>query len=114
MAERLIDTDVLVDHLRGAQRLEPDGDDYYSVVTRAELFAGRGGDEEGLRRMLGPLGELPVDRAVAELGGRVRREAGLALGDALIAATALTHGLALLTRNRRHFERVAQLELSRP
>lgn len=114
MADRLIDTDVLIDHLRGAQRLAPDRRDFYSVVTRAELFAGRRADEEGLRRMLGSLGELPVDRAVAELGGRVRREAGLALPDALIAATALTHGLALLTRNRHHFERVARLKFSPP
>jgi len=47
----------------------------------------------------------------AERGGESRREHRLALPDALIAATALEHGLALLTRNVRHFEPVAGLRL---
>jgi len=64
--------------------------------------------------LLGGFGELPVERLVAELGGRVRRDSGLGLGDALIAATAIKHGLALLTRNTRHFPRVANLDLASP
>jgi len=62
--------------------------------------------------LLGGFGELPVERLVAELGGRVRRDSGLGLGDALIAA--IKHGLALLTRNTRHFARVANLDLASP
>jgi predicted nucleic acid-binding protein len=111
MAELLIDTDVIIDHLRSGQGPIPPAGTCYSGITRAELFAGRHADEAGLRRLLAPLGELPLDRAVAELGGRVRRESGLALPDALIAATAISHGLALVTRNRRHFERVPRLRL---
>src|SRR5215211_7891462 len=72
----------------------------------AELFAGRATDEEIVRRLLGPFRELPVDRGVAELGGRVRRESGVGLADALIAATALQHRLSVLTRNTRDFARV--------
>jgi predicted nucleic acid-binding protein len=34
--------------------------------------------------------------------------------DALIAATALQHELPLMTRNRRHFDRVPGLELQAP
>ena len=113
MAELLVDTDILIDHLRTGSGFEP-GDDpvWYSVVTRAELYAGRESDEEVVERLLEALPELPIDRAVAELAGRVRRETGLALPDALIAATALRHGLALLTRNTRRFARVANLELA--
>jgi len=107
-----VDTDVLIDHLRGAARLRDEGRRMaVSAVTRCELFAGR--DEElGLRRLLAPMQDLPVDAAIAELAGRTRRRTGLATPDALIAATALRHGLALLTRNRRHFERVAGLRLA--
>jgi predicted nucleic acid-binding protein len=111
MADLLLDTDVFVDHLRGARRLEPPERGAYSVLTRAELFAGRSADERTLRRMLARLEELPVDRGVAELGGRIRRHAGIALPDALIAATAVRSGRTLFTRDVRHFERVPGLRL---
>ena len=114
MAEVLVDTDVLVDHLRTGEGLLDGwgGDAAYSVITRAELFAGRGADEAGVQLLLGPMRELPVDGTVAESAGRIRREAGIALADALVAATAVTHGLPLLTRNRRHLEKVSRLRLA--
>lgn len=112
MAELLVDTDVLVDHLRTGRGFEPTGNRVsYSVVTRAELFAGRNTDELVVQRLLAAFRELEVDRGIAELGGRLRRETGVGLADALIAATALLHGLSVLTRNTRHFERVPRLRL---
>jgi predicted nucleic acid-binding protein len=113
-ADLLVDTDVLVDHLRGARRLQADGRALaISVVSRCELFAGRD-DADGLRRFLAPLIELPVDPTIAELAGMARRETGIAVPDALIAATALTHGVPLATRNRRHFDGVAGLRVVAP
>ena len=115
MADLLVDTDVLVDHLRKGKGFNPGGHSVsYSVITRAELFAGRGSDEEIVQRLLSAFRELPVDCDVAELGGRLRRENGVGLADALIAATALQHRLSLLTRNTRHFERVPRLRLQSP
>ena len=115
MADLLVDTDVFVDHLRAATGVgDPSDTIAVSAITRAELFAGSRVDEDGLRVLLGPLRELSVDSVVAERGGRVRRETALALPDALIAATALKHDLILLTRNRRHFERVDGLRLRSP
>lgn len=109
MADVLVDTDVFVDHLRGAVELKPGTHRlHYSVVTRAELFAGTAGTEL-ISTLLGPLRELGVGRAVAERAGRIRRETGVLLPDALIAATALEHGLQLATRNRRHFEPIRGL-----
>ncbi len=106
MADVLLDTDVLVDHLRGAARLVVKGDGAYSTVTRCELFAGRHLDEEAVRMLLAPFAELGVDRGVAEVAGRLRRSLGIKTADALIAATALEHGLDLQTRNRKHFDAV--------
>ena len=110
MARVLVDTDVLVDHLRGARRFESGRDAvHYSVVTRAELFAGRGSQEKVVTALLLPFMELPVDRAVAERAGRLRRTAGMRMPDALIAATAIEHDCTLLTRNARDFAGVRGL-----
>ena len=58
--------------------------------------------------------ELPVDRAIAEDAGRLRRQTGIRIADALIAASARLHGLALATRNLRDFERVPELTVRAP
>lgn len=115
MASLLVDTDVFVDHLRGSRRLEVGSDRYaYSVVTRCELFAGRGSDENAVRQLLEPFQEIGVDRAIAERAGRIRRQADIRTPDALIAAAALTNRLTLLTRNVRDFEGVSGLKIRSP
>jgi predicted nucleic acid-binding protein len=106
MADLLVDTDVFVDHLRGAVELRPARHRlHYSVITLAELFSGSTGTDLAAQ-LLSSFKEVGVDRAVAERAGRIRREFGLRLADALIAGTALEHGLALSTRNRKHSEPV--------
>lgn len=113
-AELLVDTDVLVDHLHGTRRLSGDGQRVaISVVSRCELFAGRD-EPQLLRRFLSAMIELPVDGVIAELAGTTRRDSGIATPDAIIAATALVHGVPLMTRNRRHFDRVAGLRIVAP
>jgi predicted nucleic acid-binding protein len=52
---------------------------------------------------------LPVDSTVADASGRLLSQLKLSgrmaeLGDVLIAATALVHGLRIATLNRAHFE----------
>lgn len=111
MAEVLVDTDVFVDHLRGASELKPGRHRlHYSVITRAELFAGSSATH-AVSQLLGPLREVPVDRAIAERAGRVRRETGIRLPDALIAASALERKLEVATRNLRDFGLVRGLRL---
>lgn len=109
----LIDTDIFIDHIRGARPLAPLRA-AYSVVTRCELFAGPEHDEASVQRILAPLREIFIDRATAERAGRLRRTLRLRTPDALIAATALEHGFDLVTRNRRDFERVEGLRLQDP
>src|SRR3546814_317252 len=114
VADVLVDTDVFIDHLRGAAQLRPGRNRlHYSVITRAELFAGNTATALA-SQLLAPFREVAVDRDIAERAGRVARESGLRLPDALIAATALEKGLQLSTRNVSDFDKVRGLRVKPP
>ena len=107
VADLLVDTDVFIDHLRGRRELIAEGHDIsFSVVTRAELFAGPPAQEELARALLAPFRELEISTPIAESAGRIRRESGVLLPDALIAATALHWDLEILSGNVRDFGRI--------
>ena len=116
----LLDTCVLIDYLRN----RPAAIDFLhrmqeraavSVITTAELYAGVRDEAEQTRvdAVLTRLLVRNVDLAIARLAGRFRREYrqshGVAIPDALIAATAEVHGARLVTRNARHFPMLADL-----
>ena len=61
-----------------------------------------------LARVL-PLSQAVLDRAVA-----LRQQRKMSLGDALVAGTALTHGLTLVTRNVEDFQWIQGLSLLNP
>jgi predicted nucleic acid-binding protein len=110
----VVDTDVLVDYLRGqtaaAEWLESQSADVMvSAITVAELFAGIKGERESriVDRFLLAFVVLPATEEIARLAGQFRRDYGpshgTGLADALIAATAAVSGALLATSNRRHF-----------
>ncbi len=113
MSKILLDTDVLIDHMRGRRHLTTAAT-AVSVVTRSELFAGDERHEAAVEELLRDCEEIDVDPVIARRAGRIKRQTDLRIADALIAATALEHGLPLMTRNRRHFDRVAGLRLQAP
>ena len=84
-----------------------------SVISALEFIEGyeQAADAE---HVLGPFRQLAVTTEVARAGGRIRRALRMRGGmigdfDILIAATALTEGLPLVTDNTRHFVRVEGL-----
>jgi predicted nucleic acid-binding protein len=113
----LLDTDILIEVLR--QRDEAILEEWrrlgrnaelvlYTPVTMAELWHGlRQGEEAAVSKVLETLICVPLDAEIGRRAGdylrRFHRSHGLALGDALIAATAAVHGCALWTRNRKHY-----------
>ncbi|MBV9099935.1 MAG: type II toxin-antitoxin system VapC family toxin [Candidatus Dormibacteraeota bacterium] len=110
----LVDTDIFIDHLRGATEFRRGPNDVsYSVVTRCELYAGRTTREAVIDRLLAPYDELPIDRAIAQRAGRLRGGTFIRTPDALVAATAIEHRLTLLTRNVRDYAEVRGLHMSR-
>jgi tRNA(fMet)-specific endonuclease VapC len=129
----LFDTDAISELLRRKPAPEyvawvrtiPREDQFISAITAGELYQGAYRSEARERhlenieqRVLPAVTVLPFDTAVAKVFGRVRallEEAGTRLADAdlQIAATALHHGLELVTGNVRHFERIPELRIDR-
>lgn len=111
VADVLVDTDIFIDHLRGAAELRSVRHRlHYSVITRAELFAGSSATDR-VAQLLAPFREIDVDRGIAERAGRIRRESGVRLPDALIAATALERHLSVATRNERDFRPIRGIRI---
>lgn len=121
----LVDTDVLIWHLRGypqaTQKLDSFSTLTISAVTYMELLQGLRSKAEmnALQQSLAmrhtqrlPLTAAITERAITLMEGMVLSD-GLQLGDALIAATALEHQLPLLTGNVKHFSAIANLRVER-
>lgn len=69
--------------------------------------------------LLGAMSILPLDAVAADHAAAVRRDLGSAgrtigMGDCLIVDICLGRAAALLTRNRRHFDRVDGLVVIDP
>jgi len=123
MARRsIIDTDVLVEYLRGSDRAAKfleglEGDLIISTISVAELFSGVKGSEEmdALDQFMLAFQTIPIDDRLARQAGLIRQEYhpshGVGLADALIAATALEEGAELFTFNRRHYPMVEEVSL---
>ena len=77
------------------------------------MFSGAN-NHDRIRQLLAALIEIPVDRAIAEAAGSIRQRHHTGLPDALIAATAVTLRLPLLTRNLRHLEGIKGLKVRAP
>ncbi len=85
-----------------------------SVISVTEFLEGFANPADG-ERLLRAFARVDVDSKVASQAAVFRRQLRLAgdlIGDfdILIAATAVTEGLPLVTRNGRHFGRIGGLE----
>jgi len=114
----LVDTDWIINGLHGRPEalavLEEHRDDGLgvSIITLGEVYEGAYNNPEFLALFtVLPLTEDTM-RHFARLRALLRKQGNLIPDlDLLIAVTALEHELVLLTRNRRHFERVPDLRL---
>jgi predicted nucleic acid-binding protein len=129
----LIDSSILITLERTGRsaadlRQRLDDDFAISAVTLSEIMVGLHRAQSAAQRMrrqglidrsLETLPVLPFDADVAVVHARIWAEllaSGQPIGvqDSLIAATALTHGYAVLTDNVRDFERIPGLEVRQP
>ncbi len=116
MSDYLLDTNILILYLRKTDgyyelldSLAMDDALYISAITRLEIIRGmRDRECEATFDILDSLETIEIRIEIADKAGeliRTWRTKGIALedADALIAASALEHGLALVTTNVKHF-----------
>lgn len=122
MESLILDTDVIIDYLRGhnlAKRyfLHLEDPCFISVVTLAELYSGvkNPQQEQALESCLQFFTALAVDPVVAKCAGLYRlqfmKSHGVGMADALIAATANVFELKLITLNIKHYPMLKKIEL---
>jgi tRNA(fMet)-specific endonuclease VapC len=121
----IADTDVLIDYLAGkgeadrVERLLRRGALRTTAITRFELLSGARSPKQFARmvQLLAAIPSLALDDSAADTESEIRRtleRSGNAIGmaDSLIAGIVMSNAGSLLTRNRRHFERVVGLEFA--
>ena len=122
----IADTDVLIDFLRGrggaAKRVAVELETRSFSTTAITAFELRSGarnsnQREGIDTLLDAMTLLSFGPEEARIAAdlRIQLESqgqGIGMADYLIAAICLANDGVLLTRNRKHFERVAELKLS--
>lgn len=122
----LADTDILIDHLRGKKKLDPallKDEVGISIITYGELLYGAEksvNKEKTKQTVLDFIKNLPI--AIIDLSEEIMQKyatvkAGLEKKgqrlddfDLLIASTAMSDSLILLTRNIKHFSRIKELK----
>ena len=117
MAGYLLDTTTIIDHLRGNKEINSfleeigwHGDIVgCCCINVAETYTGmKEKEKEKTNRFIESLYYFEVTKKVAKLAGRLRQEyvekgKALATTDVIIAATAITYGLTLITKNIKHY-----------
>lgn len=124
MEKILIDSDVLIDFLRGhheriretftaiqSKRLSG----MVSIVSVIELYSGEDSANEKkravLEKLLSFLDVCPITDHCARRAGTIRRNYQLSLADAIIAASAMEEKIPLYTLNTKHFRGIGGLHL---
>lgn len=120
----LIDTDILIDFLRGSDQAEKylkhissDPLASISVITVAELYVGvrEGKERIILDHFIQEFKILEINERIAQQGGIYLRDFGkthgIGLADALIAATAFDYDLKLVTLNKKHYPMLKSIHI---
>jgi predicted nucleic acid-binding protein len=116
----LLDTDILVDFLRGHSKAialveSSSASIILSTIVVAELYAGVKGEAEQavLDDFVSLFRNVPVNANIAKAGGLYKRDYGkshgVGLADAILAATAEAESAELKTLNTKHYPMIKGL-----
>ena len=119
----LIDTDIFIDYLKGMPLAKAvfrsrDIDIYCSILTKKELLSKTGLKDSERKKIISILRDLKTISIDPDISLKYSdllanyHDNRLQPPDAIIAATAWSKKLPLLTRNRRHFSYIEEIKLS--
>lgn len=119
----LIDTDILIDSLRGIKGAKDlfrtkDIDLYCSILSKKELLSKSGLKESERKRIIDLLSRIKILRIDDDINKKYLflmkkyGEKSDLIADYIIAATAWSKKLPLLTRNKKHFTHIEEIILS--
>ena len=114
MRKVVVDTDILINFLRGKERarefllsLVEDATIYCSAITAAEIYAGmKEHDKERTGELIESLNVADITLEIAKKAGEYKRsikKQSLELDDCLVAATAFIKEAVLATGNGKHY-----------
>lgn len=123
MQSVVIDSDILIDHLRfhseildtifkqvATCKIKA----YLPAVVASEIYSGKGTKEshqlKAVEELLGRLEFAVANVSISKSAGFLIRDKGLGLADAIIAATALSLNAKLATRNTKDFSNIKGLK----
>lgn len=118
----LVDTNAIIDFLNGklpeaGRNLLADIEPVISIISKIELFSSTDISKEELLKLQALMDIAliyPLTDIIAENTIILRQTYRIKLPDTIIAATALTHNLTLITRNISDFNKIKGLEVIDP
>lgn len=118
----LIDTNIIIDHLRGDNSITSFLEDIenkkipasISVITEYELLIFPGLTTQQEKEIISFIGIFPIlniTSSIVRIAARFKRIYNTAVVDSLIAATAHKNKSVLITRNIRHFKNIKDIQV---
>lgn len=121
----LIDSDVLIDHLRQAKLIDESlkgilrnpSNFYISTLSEMEIWSGLSTRDketsEAVQSLLDLFHKISPDSSICKLAGIYRRDYKLSPVDSIIAATAVIHQFTLVTKNKKHYQEISHLKIGK-
>jgi len=120
----LLDTSIIIDFIRRKNKentllfslSKKEYKLHISILTHTELYSGKNvwrsiEAEQDLEKLFYGINILPLETEISKKAGEIRAKNNTTIIDAIIAGTAINHGLSLATFNLKDFEDIKGLSL---
>lgn len=125
IAGLLIDSDILIDYLRGLEiarifLLKANKSEalWISTISITEIYSGKETRDPlksvTIELFLQNFHQITLTAEIAKSAGELRRDFGKPFADMMVAASAIKYAMPLVTRNSKHFRGISNLRVYKP